>query len=672
MMKTTCPSCGAEITFRAKSSVLGVCQYCHSLLLRSGAKLEEIGKVADLVDIKTPLYAGLNGKYSGVDFYLVGRTQIKHELGGIWTEWYAYFSDGEWGWITEAQGRFYVTFAVPVAQVPSFQSLIVGQQAKGIPFNVPLVVAEKGQAQYLAAEGEVPFYFTPGEKYYYADLSGPNSEFVTIDYSEQQPLLFVGRQVTLQELGIDPQQAVMESATIATTAEEVKVKKLNCPHCAAPLELRAPDQTERIACQYCGSLLQVDQGELRFIKALTKPEKAPIIPIGSQVKFDSKPMTVIGWMVRSTVVEGVKYFWEEFLLYNPSVGFEWLVWSDLHWMHVKPIQPGQVRLDSFERVAYYNGNQYKLFNRNFAEVEFVLGEFYWKVEVGEQTLTRDYVRPGWILSQEISGQSTSTGEVNWSHGRYVYPDEIEWKFKIKVPRPQKPGMCEPWSEKSAQNYGCWIMTDAHSSILKYWVFFSSILIVMVCYFVITLPEITAYEKSLSLEPLANNSTATQVVFSEPFDLKDRLDILVNASAPSLDNSWLYFEGHLINEETGLVQPFSMDMEYYHGVDIDDEGAQSSWTEGSTSKIKVLSALPTGKYILRIEAQWEKWQMPMQLLIKITQGNRGSAITGFLIILLLISLLPAYIMIRAKLSIYDFEIRKWSESYTGASDEDSYD
>ena len=53
-------------------------------------------------------------------------------------------------------------------------------------------------------------------------------------------------------------------------------------------------------------------------------------------------MTVIGAMARSVTIEGTQYFWSEYLLYHPQIGFRWLVHSDDHWNYVRAIPPGDV------------------------------------------------------------------------------------------------------------------------------------------------------------------------------------------------------------------------------------------------------------------------------------------------------------------------------------------
>ena len=202
-VKTNCPACGAEIIFKSGSSVVVVCDYCHSVVARTDRALEDLGRVADVIESASPLNLGVHGVFRGSAFELVGRAQLAHPLGGMWDEWYAAFADGQWGWLAEAQGRFYLTFQQPEQTgLPAFDALEVGRAVPGLVAPVPLVVAEKGAARMLAAAGEIPYRLVPGATYPYADLSGQGGIFATIDYGEQPPLLFVGRETTLAELGI--------------------------------------------------------------------------------------------------------------------------------------------------------------------------------------------------------------------------------------------------------------------------------------------------------------------------------------------------------------------------------------------------------------------------------------------------------------------------------------
>ena len=105
-------------------------------------------------------------------------------------------------------------------------------------------------ARFATAQGELPFAVAPGRELHYADLSGPGGQFATLDYGtgNAAEALYVGREVTLADLGLRPREDE-ERRPVA------RGESLKCPQCAGPLEVRAPDQTQRIACPWCGSLL---------------------------------------------------------------------------------------------------------------------------------------------------------------------------------------------------------------------------------------------------------------------------------------------------------------------------------------------------------------------------------------------------------------------------------
>src|SRR5436309_619137 len=101
------------VDFKVSTALVTVCPYCNSVVGRSDKGLEDLGKVADLVESGSPLDVWLKGRFQGVPFDLTGRVQYAHPAGGVWDEWYAHFADGRWGWLAEAQGRFYLTFESP-------------------------------------------------------------------------------------------------------------------------------------------------------------------------------------------------------------------------------------------------------------------------------------------------------------------------------------------------------------------------------------------------------------------------------------------------------------------------------------------------------------------------------------------------------------------------------
>jgi hypothetical protein len=170
-------------------------------------------------------------------------------------------------------------------------------------------------------------------------------------------------------------------------------------------------------------------------------------------------------------------------------------------------------------------------------------------------------------------------------------------------------------------------------------------------------------QTFQFPPLAN-SQATQVLFSEPFELRGRRNIVIEGQS-GVSNSWLFVAGDLVNEETGLVQTFELPIEYYSGVE-DGE----SWSEGGQTKKTHISALPAGRYTLRLEAQWgDQWQQPASVAIKIDQGDAAGV--NFIVAVILLSIIPILVAVWH----WSFERKRWSESMFGGnsgSDSDSDD
>jgi hypothetical protein len=651
VLVANCPSCAGPVEFKSGQSIVVICEYCRSAVARTDRDLKDLGKVAELVETGSPLDIGVRGKWKDIPFELTGRAQLGHEMGGQWDEWYATFSNGWLGWLAEAQGRFYLTFQYPIpegVQLPPFDQLQLGQTVQGLPWPTPLIVAETGRATARGAKGEIPYMLTPGETYYYADLSGVNNAFGTLDYNESPPLVFLGQQVTLAELGI--------TTTRAPEREERRVgaAQVSCPNCAGPLELRAPDKTERVTCPNCNSLLDVNHGQLQFLKALEKPWFQPLIPIGSTGEVPEGKMTVIGAMARSVTLEGVTYFWSEYLLYNPQIGFRWLVHSDDHWNYVQAVPPGEVT-ESAKSVSF-RGKNYKIFQDAQAKVEVVLGEFYWKVETGEQVRGVDYVAAPYMLSKEVSTvyvidpddpqKTRATGEINWSLGTYIEVPQIEKAFNVTgLPRPSGVAPNQPYKHK-------WVY--------KYWLLFLAVLLLVgFLMLVVSGSEKEVFNQTVTLQPLAN-ADATYVFFSEPFELAGRRNIHVEAQSP-VQNTWVYLEGDLINDDTGVVQSFPIDISYYQGVE-DGE----SWTEGDQKDSTSTSSMPAGRYVLRLEGQWEKWQEPAVVSVKVSQNVP----TGLNLLLALIAItIGPIVMLIYHIS---FEHKRWSESMftsSGSGDDD---
>jgi hypothetical protein len=616
-----CPSCGAAITFAIGSSAVVVCSYCNSVVARTDRGLESHGQVAELIDTGSPIRTGVAGKYKGNGFRITGRTQLRHQAGGVWDEWYAAFDDGRWGWLAEAQGRFYVTFKV-TADAPPLEHL---QLDVPVPTVDGLVTAEIGEAKVISAEGELPWTPEPGGVYAYADLTGDDQRFATIDYSEEPPIVFKGKETTLAELGIAVEGEVRR-ARIATTA-------LNCPNCAGALELRAPDQAERIWCPYCGAGLDITaNGKLKRF-AMLKHRVEPAIPLGSKGTIEGDEYVIAGFVQRAVKFD-IEYYWTEYLLYNKAKGYRWLVHSDDHWSFVTPLRAGEVF--NLGKNISYQGRTYRLFQEATAKVTYVAGEFYWRVAVGESVDTSDYIAPPFGISKEMT--TSGAREISYSHARYMELKEVAQAFNVSdLTRPTTIGPLQPFKG---------------SKLGRTWLMMVTLLILTAIVLGVMLPGRTLLEQTIDATSVPATEGAppnARMVFTDPFTLTGEHNVQVRGTA-NVDNSWFYVEGDLVDESTGRFESFELPIEYYHGVD-----GGENWSEGRRTRTVHLSSPPKGKYTLALALSWQDGHTPPPLQVRVREGVFRWPY--FFLALLALSIIPALATIR-RLS---FEAQRWKDS-----------
>jgi len=566
----TCPQCGAEILFPFGAAAAQVCRFCRFLVARTDRDLALLGKVAELLPLASPLYVGQTGRIGELGFRVAGRVQFMRVGGAAapWQEFFLEHPDGRWTWLAQAQGRWFHTQHVAPGPIPSWQAAAPGTAVQ-VPHFPPMQVVERGQRQMVSAEGELPFALPPGFQEWYVDLAGPHATFATIDYGDGSapPSIFAGGAVDFANIHV----AAVAPAEAAERRDEasavVKTTALSCPTCAAPLPLASP-LTERIVCRYCAMECDVSQDALIALKQLPKLRVEPEIPLGATGNLHGRNVVCVGFMERGTTVDDERYRWREYLLYAPE-GREYvfLLEEDGDWQFIVPILVGDVERGGPHQVGF-RGQAYHQTQSVSAEVEHVIGEFYWKVEIGERVEAIEYAGGGAKLSEERTAD-----EVVWSHCIPIGGGEVRRAFGLA-----------PRAKKGKRLQSGWGITWA---------------LLMIGWVVVTI--VAGSQKSarrvvdLVLPPPTAN-VESNTVFTPPFDLAaDGKSLLVELTCDKSSNTWAGVDVALVNETTGDVEETSLDVEYYSGV----EGGES-WSEGEDSASAWFSRLPKGRYLLRIE------------------------------------------------------------------------
>jgi Domain of unknown function (DUF4178) len=420
MQQVTCPGCGAPVQFKSSASVLAVCEFCKTTLLKDAESVKNLGKMSDLLEDYSPLQIGTSGQFAHKSFSLIGRIQLQY-AGGFWNEWYALFDDGSAGWVSDASGQYVVSFLQPApAELPLFEKL-----APGRPLSVAgktYTAADVRTARCVAGQGELPFKVGQGWEARVADFRAQD-RFLSIDYSDPDVRLYVGQAVELTDL---KPQLLRDVSQIEGAAGRFrgKVTALACPSCGSPVQC-VPGVTVHIVCPSCHA--EVDTiGAAATVLAAGAATLAVrfTLELGSEATIGGSRYTVLGAMRRAETDDG-DAVWSEYLLYSPGAKFIWLVETSEGW------QRGEV-LDHWPQWdggahAVLDGHSYNKASDYGARVVFAVGAFNWRVSVGDVVRVAEFSDGPLRLAAELSDE-----ELTWSRSGAIALDQVRAWFGAHV------------------------------------------------------------------------------------------------------------------------------------------------------------------------------------------------------------------------------------------------
>jgi ribosomal protein S27E len=620
-----CPSCGAPVVFKSSASFHCVCEFCRSTLVRHGGNLENLGRMADLLEDASPLQLGTEGRYRGVHFAVVGRIQLRYE-SGLWNEWHLLFDDMRGGWLSDANGEYVVTFLTPPgATLPGFATLMPNDELKlaGRDF----IVTDLEEALCISGEGELPFAFGAGYPAQLADLrttGEAESAFASIDYSETPPLFFVGESLPFESFAF----ANLRGAEMVKAAG---VKALQCPRCGSAITLH-DKAVQSVACPSCLTVLEPADDSLRILQQATAARPVePLIALGSVGKFLGKDWTVIGFQQRVITAEGIDYPWQEFLLHHPQEGFRWLVESTGHWSWVSPVTKPP-RYHTGLPLTIYNGEMYTRYAAGSAVTRYVIGEFTWKVQVGETWEVTDFIAPPKMLSREASHT-----ESTWSLSEYLPVGEVEAAFKLKTPLPAPVGIGINQPNPRA---------ESHRKICSmFWKFLGLAIIAQLLWFFI-LGGRTLLDQRMVFSPTNDEPVTTQT-----FRLDKPARNLVLRHDTDLDNNWLGLDLTLVEKNSGKAWVAQSDVAYWHGSD-----GGESWSEGDRTRELVFRDLPAGTYYFVIDPEISD-EKPVNVADRVKVIRDQAAWSNFFFLLIFLALLPMF----SRYRLQAFEAERWKDA-----------
>lgn len=429
-----------------------------------------------------------------------------------------------------------------------------------------------------------------------------------------------------------PQKAPGPKAAPAPMA-----KTLTCTGCGGPLTVRAPGHSLTVACPACGAILDAQDPNYQVIEThAAKTKLRPLIPLGARGKLRGELFEVIGFLVRAAEADGEVFRWREYLLFNPYRGFRWLTEYQGHWILAKassshPTEPPGGAASGEPYTVSYLRRPYRHFQSVWARVEYVLGEFPWRVRVGEATSVEDFIDPPRILSRE-----QATEETTWSIGESVEGKALWAAFGLKGEPPAREGVgvvqVSPYAAQARTMLALFLLLAGAALLFQ-------ILFMLLSQNRLVHEQRFAYQGGKS--PMVPVVTA-------PFDLTGRRSNVQVEINTDLSNNWAYFNMALINEATGQGLNFGREVSYYSGQDED-----GSWSEGGRRDEVYLPFVPLGRYYLLIEPETSASRMTYDIRVR----RDVPRFIHLLWALPLVSLFPLVFWYRSR----RFEAQRWMES-----------
>ncbi|MEO5716107.1 MAG: DUF4178 domain-containing protein [Luteolibacter sp.] len=610
--------------------MFAVCAHCRSMVVRRDVELEAIGTMAELPPDSSPLQIGAVGAHGSHRFRLLGRLRLAWK-DGTWSEWYADFGEGRNGWVAESQGFFYISETAP-APANLAELAKVTKSGKTLKIGgAEYTVTDIKDVRVTAAEGELPFVGSPGETWRGIDLTGDGRMFAGVELADNTARLYLGSTALPEEIQWQGLRAVpgWNGEPVPTTRNQTEA--LNCPECGGVIEQKLKGESSTLSCIHCGTILDIKGPKAVCAQKVRASDRVakPIIPLGRRGTLHGVEWEVLGCLKRDDGWSG----WFEFLLHNPWCGFAWLTESKGHWNFVRRLLDEPTGLSQEPRLR---GTTYKLFSSGNVKVSQVAGEFYWRVRVGEKASTMDFVAPPRILSYESYPELEETA---WSEGEYLPQEEIRKAFGIKnllAPGGVFLNQPNPWAVRWPGLRKIAGMALAIALVVEFLSGISSV-------------RHKVLDQDFEFKRPADASAAIAPLVTPSFELTGSQKPATVGVEAGVDNAWLGMEAELVNEQTGMVYPTDVTVEFYHGYD------DGEWTEGGRDQSSDLPAVPPGRYHLALTPEADPSIASMPFHVSVSHG--GLFWSNFVICLIALGAWPAWSFFR----YHRFEAKRWSES-----------
>lgn len=371
-------------------------------------------------------------------------------------------------------------------------------------------------------------------------------------------------------------------------------RAITCPACSGTIEVRAAGFSVNLACQHCGSLLDVSRPEVMLIRQHQIAIDRFALELGQRGTLFDEELELVGALGRSDQF----VTWQEFLLFNPYLGYRWLVLADGDWQLGMPLAD---RPQGDDHAVIWRGQRFiRQDDDQPTATTAVAGEFYWRVQAGDTATATLFAAGDTVLSREVTA-----GEENWTYLVPVAGTAIAQAFGP----PRRPGLQdsaaqgllqsdpEPESEPGSEpESGLELVERDDLGDMFLMAGFAAILAALAM-LILAGPTTSASNTvpvpvGAAIEPVKIGTISV----TRPWQF-----VTFDARTNAFENRWIDLEYSLVdrsNEQS--IDAFGL-VEHYTGTDSDGR-----WTEGSYQGDTMLGHVPAGTYDVYVSGSAHGW------------------------------------------------------------------
>ncbi|MDX2245311.1 MAG: DUF4178 domain-containing protein [Bacteroidia bacterium] len=429
--------------------------------------------------------------------------------------------------------------------------------------------------------------------------------------------------------------------TITTQEKLATVKQFNCTGCGASLSVLNP-RAQNIACQYCGSVLDVNSEQHQILSALGKPDRyhpLSFIRLGMTGTFNGKTYQVIA---RTRVRMKYKEYWAE----DGETGYSNETWIFDEWLMIDAnrtyfyliedkegyliseeiipetpsLLPSNLRMSLFQKQSPQIVREY-----GDAEIIHFEGESNYRITTGDRLRFAMYRDRGIEYSVEWRLEKDGASI-----------KEIEFFREVPVSRRK---LIEAFSnneeiEKLRESEGKWRFVFQVSSL-------SMVALLVMLIYSIAYSGKTVFRQDFEIQNLNSSSpvVSQDIVVDEGglFSLDMEVEFMTQ-------NSEFYAFAYIMDADSGAISTVENDFYYYAGYE-DGE----SWTESDMSVSKVFRLKEPGNYHLELYKNVETGIPESSGTMKI-ELKKGILLSRYFILGLIILAIPTFIAFSRKGSV----------------------